>query len=103
VSAQPLEQRISRLEGAYEQTADRLNGIEQRMTAGFAQVDLRFVQLEQRMDSRFAQVDTRFAQLDARFSRLNEKIDTNLRTMITWMLGQTAVILGAFAAFALHH
>ena len=84
VTAQPLESRLARLEGAYEQVADRLNGLEQRMSAGFAQVD-----------ARFAQVDVRFVQLE-------QKIDANLRTTITWMLGQTAVILGAFAAFALH-
>jgi hypothetical protein len=83
---------MARLEGAYEQVADRLNGIEQRMAAGFAQID-----------SRFAQTDSRFARVEARLSRLDQKIDTNLRTMISWMLGQTAVILGAFAAFALHH
>jgi hypothetical protein len=77
VSVQPLEPRIARLEGAYEQIPDRLSGLEQRMTAGFAQVD-------------------------ARFGRLEQKVDSNFRTTITWMLGQTAVILGAFAAFALH-
>ena len=72
-----MEIRMARLEGACEQISDRLNSIEHTM------------------DSRFAQVDTRFAQLD-------RKIDSNLRTIITWMLGQTAVILGAVAAFAFH-
>lgn len=33
VSAQPLDSRMARLEGAYEQVAERLNGIEQRMSA----------------------------------------------------------------------
>lgn len=84
MSAQTLESRIARLEGAYEQVAERLNGMDQRITAGFAQVD-----------ARFAQVDVRFVQLE-------QKIDSNLRAMITWMLGQTAVILGAFAAYAMH-
>ena len=58
---------MARLEGAYEQVADRLNGIDHRLEA------------------------------------IEKKIDSNLRTIITWMLGQTAVILGAVAAFALHH
>lgn len=69
---------MARLEGAYEQVAERLNGIEQRMSAGFAQVD-------------------------ARLDRTEQKIDSTFRSTITWMLGQTAVILASFAAYALHH
>jgi hypothetical protein len=69
---------MARLEGAYEQIADRLNGLEHRFD-GF----------ERRVDSRF--------------SDLEKKIDSNLRTIITWMLGQTAVIIGSIAALTLHH
>jgi chromosome segregation ATPase len=78
VSAQPLEIRMARLEGAYEQIADRLNGLEHRIES-----------LQQRVDSGFVET--------------NKKIDSNLRTMITWMLGQTALIIGSMAALALHH
>jgi hypothetical protein len=85
VSAEPLEIRMARLEGAYEQIADRLNGIDQRIGA-----------FEQKVDARFAQVDLRLLELE-------RKIDSSLRTMITWMLGQTAVIIGSMAALALHH
>jgi predicted nuclease with TOPRIM domain len=81
VSAHPLEIRLARLEGAYEQIADRLNGIDHRLES-----------LEKKIDQK---MDTRFGELD-------KKIDANLRTVITWMLGQTAVILGAVAAFAFH-
>jgi hypothetical protein len=36
---------------------------------------------------------------------LDQKIDGHLKTLINWMLGQTAVIIGAIAAlaFALRH
>jgi hypothetical protein len=85
VSAEPLEARMARLEGAYEQIADRLNGIDHRIGA-----------FEQKVDARFGQVDLRLLELE-------RKIDSNLRTMITWMLGQTAVIIGSMAALALHH
>jgi len=90
---------MARLEGAYEQIADRLNGIDHRIDSFEQKVDARFAQV----DSRFAQVDSRFAQVDSRLLALEKKIDSNLRTIITWMLGQTAVILGSVAAFALHH
>jgi hypothetical protein len=73
---------MARLEGAYVQIADRLNGMDHRIE-GF----------EQRVDARFAQVDARLGQIE-------KKIDSH----ISWMLGQTAVILGALVtlAFALH-
>ncbi len=83
MSAQPLEIQMARLEGAYVQIADRLTSVDHRIE-GFEQ-----------------RVDARFAQVDARFERLEKKIDSH----IGWMLGQTAVLLGALAvvAFALHH
>ena len=77
LSAQPVEIRMARLEGAYEQVADRLNSLEHRIE-----------RFEQKMDSRLLEVE--------------KKIDSNLRTVITWMLGQTAVIVGSIAALALH-
>jgi len=47
-----MEGRIARLEGAYEQISDRLNGIDARLTG-----------LEHTIDTRFAQVDQRFTWL----------------------------------------
>jgi hypothetical protein len=84
LSAQPLEIQMARLEGAYLQIADRLNGIDHRL------------------ESFERGVDARFAQVDGRFERLEERVDSNLKTIISWMLGQTAVLLAALAAFALH-
>ena len=56
VTAQPLEIRMARLEGAYEQISERLNGI-----------DLRLASIESRIDQRFATVDQRFASMDQKF------------------------------------
>jgi len=44
-----LAVRIAHLEGAYEQVADRLNGIDRRLET-----------LDQKMESRFNQVDQKF-------------------------------------------
>ncbi|HTC30745.1 MAG TPA: hypothetical protein VK702_08430 [Candidatus Acidoferrum sp.] len=43
--------------------------------------------------------------LDIRFNGQDRKTDSNLRTLVGWMIGQTAVIIGAIAsvAFALRH
>jgi tetrahydromethanopterin S-methyltransferase subunit G len=56
VMALPMEVRMARLEGAYEQISDRLNGLDRRLDG-----------LEQKVDLRFAQVDQRFVQMDQRF------------------------------------
>jgi hypothetical protein len=49
VTAQPLETRMARLEGAYEQICDRLNGIDQRLFG-----------LQQRFDSLRSSMDRKF-------------------------------------------
>lgn len=56
MTAQPLEIRMARLEGAYEQISHRLNGI-----------DLRLAAIETRMDQRFNAMDQRFAAMDQKF------------------------------------
>jgi predicted nuclease with TOPRIM domain len=71
----PVDERMARLEGSYEQIRDRLNSIDGRL----ASIDARFVQ----MDGRFAQVDGRFAQIDGRFAALEAKIDSRF----SWLLG----------------
>ena len=52
MTASGLAVRIAHLEGAYEQVADRLNGIDRRLES-----------LEQKMDSRFNTMDQKFTWL----------------------------------------
>ncbi|HLI96160.1 MAG TPA: hypothetical protein VKT72_08745 [Candidatus Baltobacteraceae bacterium] len=47
---------MARLEGAYEQISDRLNGLDRRLDG-----------LEQKVDLRFGQMDQRLVQIDQRF------------------------------------
>ena len=75
-----MEQRIARLEGAYEQISDRLNGIDARLAAMEHTIDVRFGQME----GRFGQIDGRFAQIDARFMWLTGVvIGTWITTILT--------------------
>ncbi len=64
----PVDERMARLEGSYEQIRDRLNSIDARLTS---------------IDARFAQIDLRFAQIDGRFAALEQKIDLRF----AWLLG----------------
>jgi len=57
----PVDERMARLEGSYEQIRDRLNSI----------------------DGRLASIDARFAQIDGRFAALEAKIDSRF----SWLLG----------------
>jgi hypothetical protein len=64
----PVDERMARLEGSYEQIRDRLNSIDGRLAS---------------IDARFVQVDGRFAQIDGRFAALEQKIDSRF----SWLLG----------------
>jgi archaellum component FlaC len=93
---------------AYEQMNKRLDDLRADVVAGFRRVDERFEGIDRRLDridERFDRVDERFDRVDERFESQGAKIDGLLRTVITWMLGQTVAIIGAIAgvAVALRH
>ena len=76
MTAQPWEPRVSRLEGAFEQIADRLNSMDGRIERLEAKIDTKIDALRGAVDGRFAQTD--------------RKIDNG-----QWRL--TALILGTWA------
>ena len=105
MSNRPLEFRIGQLEasvehlnGGFEQIDKRLGDLRSDVVSGFARVDQRFESFELRFES----LDRKF---ESKFDRLDGKIDRNFKTLATWMLGQTGIILGALAAvaFTLRH
>ncbi|MHB8355124.1 MAG: hypothetical protein ACYDDQ_00335 [Vulcanimicrobiaceae bacterium] len=70
-----------------------------------AAMDLRFDSLRDGLNAKIdAKTDGLTTKIDAKTDGLNAKIDGTLRTMISWMIAQTAVIVGALAAvaYALH-
>ena len=71
--AQPLEPRLSRLEGAFEQIVERLGDTNARLETLDQKMELNFHALLTTMDTRFAAIDTRFAAMDTRFSALERK------------------------------
>lgn len=74
----PLESRMSHLEGAYEQTAQRLAAI----------------------DLRFDAIDRRFDAVDRRFDSLDRKIDERFM----WTIGVViATWLTTIVAIVVHH
>ena len=91
MTAQSWEPRVSRLEGALEQIADRLGDLHGDMTA------LR-VELRGDMAALRNEVTTRIDRLDARIDGLDSRIDRSLHVTIGWMIALVAA-LGAFLHF----
>ena len=73
MSAHPLEPRIARLEGSFDQINQRLASHEQSTSTRFDHVD-----------SRFDHVDRRFDQMDRRFNWLAGLV---VATWITTIMG----------------
>ena len=85
-----VEERLSRLEGSYEQISERLNdlnqivqGVDRKVDALRSDVDGRFDSLRSDMDARF---DSIRSDMDARFREMDNKIDR---------LGHRVYIIGA--------
>ena len=84
--AQPLEPRLSRLEGAFEQIVERLGDTNARLETLDQKMELNFHALLTTMETRFAAIDTRFAAMDTRFSALERKfiaLDDKFETKFT--------------------
>jgi len=93
VSAQPIEPRLARLEGAYEQVRDRLNGIDHRLETMESKIDLR----ADRLDSKIEGLARRF---DTNVDRLDAKIDKRSAQLIGLVLTTWATTI---ATILLHH
>ena len=65
------EQRLSKLEGAYEQVDQRLGDI----NAALARIDGRFAAIEARLDAMDARNDARFSSIDGRFAAIEARLD----------------------------
>lgn len=87
MTAQPWEPRVSRLEGAFEQIADRLNSMDGRIERLEAKIDTKIDALRGAVEGRFERLE---AKVDGRFAQTDRKIDNG-----QWRL--TALILGTWA------
>jgi uncharacterized Rmd1/YagE family protein len=58
--AGPLENRMARLEGAYEQVSQRLMNIDPRFDGMDRKIDLRFDAFDSKIDALDAKIDQRF-------------------------------------------
>ena len=90
----PLEGRIARLEGSFEQTNQRLGTLEQDMRAGFERLERQLDTLASRIDDLASRVDALASRVDALDARINGRIDQ----LMYWQLGLLAAIAASILA-----
>ena len=73
--ASPIENRMARLEGAYDQVSQRLMNIDPRFDGFDRKIDLRFDALDKKIDALEAKIDALEAKVDAKVAALDAKID----------------------------
>ena len=85
-----LEQRVSRLEGAYEQVDERLGDLASSMEL-----------LRTDMNGLRAEMNTRIAELGNRIDQTNARIDQRFNNLYILMAGMWVTIMGALIGIAL--
>jgi hypothetical protein len=90
----PLEERMARLEGSYEQIDRRLGRVETLLDQMIVRFESRMEQLENRLMSRMDRMETRINEVD---QRVNARIDQ----LMYWQLGLMAAIAAAILATVL--
>ena len=99
-----FEASVEHLNGAYEQIDKRLGDMRSDMVAGFVRIDQRLDVMDRRYDLRFEGTENALKAIDAKFEgkfdKLDSKVDASVRMLVTWMLGNTGIVLGAIAAVA---
>ena len=82
-----VEERLSRLEGSYEQISERLNdlnqivqGVDRKVDTLRSDMDTRFDSLRSSMDARFdslrSNMDSRFREMDSKIDKLDSRVST---------------------------
>ena len=126
MTAQPLEPRVSRLEGAFEQIVERLGDTNVRLErleykvdanyhaldakitalgsafeARFAGIDQKFPSIDQKfaaMEQRFDGMEHKFTGIDQRFTAMDQKFDSRFHFLIGTYLTTTIALAGIFFA-----
>ena len=80
---QLMETRMSRLEGAYEQTADRLNSMDGRLSSIDGKIDTRYDALDHKIDTRYGALDHK---IDVKFNLLAGMLASSWITIILAVL-----------------
>ena len=105
MTAQPLEPRVSRLEGAFEQIVERLGDtnvrlerLEYKVDANYHALDAKITALGSAFEARFAGIDQKFPGIDQKFTAMDQKFDSRFHFLIGTYLTTTIALAGIFFA-----
>lgn len=92
--AHPLEARIARVEGSFDQVNERLGSIERRLDAAEQRVAMRFDRLDRRLDSSDQLNESRFDRIDRRFDGVERRFNWLTGIMVgTWATTMLAILV----------
>ncbi len=100
-----MEERVSRLEGAYEQLDQRLGDLTGAVRGLDAKVDALRTDIDGRFDALRTDIDGRFdalrADIDDRFDALRHEVNSKFNTVIVVMATVGVAMIGAIFTLAL--
>ena len=82
-----MEQRVSRLEGAYEQVDARLHDIGQGVESLRAETNARFAEVNGTIGSLRAEMNARFAEVNSTIESLRAETNSRFNTLMVIMIG----------------
>ena len=102
--ASPLESRMARLEGTYEQVSQRLISIDPRFDGIDRKVDLRFDALDQKLDLRFDALGKKIDALREALEKKTDALDAKVDQRFMWTVGIVVTTWATtIASIYLHH
>ena len=100
--AQPLEPRVSRLEGAFEQSVERLGDANARLETLDQKIASNFHALAATIDTRYAAMDekfeTTFAAMERKIAAMDRKLDSRFQFLIGAYVTSSIALGGIFFA-----
>ena len=100
----PMESRMARLEGAYDQVSQRLMTIDPRFDGFDRKLDLRFDALDKKFDALEAKVDQRIDALEKKIAASDAKNDQHFMWLAGAVFTGWLTSIGAtVGAVYLHH
>lgn len=105
MTAYPWEQRMSRLEGAFEQVVERLGDMSARLETLEIKVDGNYHALDAKLSTLDAKFESKFTTMDAnfesKFKTIDATVDSKFRFLVGLYVSSTLTIVVAVLATVL--
>ena len=93
-------ERMSKLEGAYEQVNERLGEMNGRIDAVRTDMDARFSEMNGRIDVTNTRIDHLRTDMDARIDSLGAQMNARFNSILVLMLGSWVTTIGVIVGLS---